>query len=57
MSEDGCGGEGMLEGIERVTTLFGKVPRGILLGEPGQWDRDIGVIKDKLAVKICKAQE
>ena len=57
MSEDGCGGEGMLEGIEGVTTLFGEIPRSVLPGELGQQDCDVGIIKDKLAVKVCEAQE
>ena len=54
VSEDGCGGEGMFEGIEGATTLFGEIPRSILLGELGQWDRDVGIIKDKLAEKFAK---
>ena len=54
MSEDGHGGEGMFEGIEGVTTLFRKIARSILPGEPGQRDRDVGIIKDKLAEKFVK---
>ena len=34
MSEDGCGGEGMLEGIERATTLLREIPRSIFLDQP-----------------------
>ena len=57
VSEDGRGGEGMLEGIEGAMTLFGEIPRSVLPGEPGQWDHDVGIIKDKTVVKVCKAQE
>ena len=57
MSEDGHGGEGMLEGIEGAMTLFGEIPRSVLPGEPGQQDCDVGIIKDKPAVKVCEAQE
>ena len=57
VSEDGHSGEGMLEGIEGVTTLFGKIPRSVLLGEPGQRDHDVRVIEDKPAVKVCESQE
>ncbi|KIM58401.1 hypothetical protein SCLCIDRAFT_128192, partial [Scleroderma citrinum Foug A] len=57
VSEDGHGGEGMFEGIEGAMTLFRKIPRSVLPGEPGQQDHDVRVIKDKPVVKICKAQE
>ena len=57
MSEDGHGGEGMLESIERSMTLLREVPRSIFPGELGQGNHDVRVIKDKLAVKVCEAQE
>ena len=44
MSEDGHGGEGMLEGIEGAMTLFGEIPRSVLPGEPGQQDCDVGML-------------
>ena len=47
----------MLESIERVMTFFREVSRSIFLGQPGQWDCDVGIIKDKLVVEVCEAQD
>ena len=38
MGKDGSCHEGYFEGIEGMLTLLGKVPRGILSGEPSKGD-------------------
>jgi len=55
VSENGRSSEGMLKCIERTLTVLGEVPRGILPGESGKGDHDVGVVKDEPAVEIGEA--
>ena len=57
MGKDGSCHEGYFEGIERMPTLLGKVPRGVLSGEPSEGDHDVGVIINKLTVEVGEAQK
>jgi len=57
VSEYGHSSEGVLESIERVSTVLREVPRSILPGEPGKRDHNVQVVEDELAVEIGKAQE
>ena len=55
VSENGRSSEGMLKCIERTSTVLREVPRGILLGELGKGNHNVGVVKDELAVEIGEA--
>jgi len=55
VSENGHSGEGMLKCIERMSTVLGEIPRGILLCELGKGDHYVRVVKDEPAVEIGKA--
>ena len=57
MGKDGSCREGYFEGVERTPTLLGKVPRGVLSGEPSEGNHDIGVIVNELMVEVGEAQE
>ena len=57
MCEDWHGGEGLLECVKGAMTLLRKIPRSVLPGEPGQGYHNVGVIKYKLAVKVCESEE
>ena len=55
VGEDGRSSEGMLESIERTSTVLREIPRSIFLGEPGKRNHNVGVIKDEPAVEIGEA--
>jgi len=57
VGKDGRSGEGVLESIERASTVLREVPRSIFPGEPGKWNHNIRVVEDEPAVEIGKAQE
>ena len=57
MGKDGSCHEGYFEGIERMPTLLGKVPRGVLSGEPSEGDHDVGVIINEPTIEIGEAQK
>ena len=58
MGKDGSCREGYyFEGIEQTPTLLGKVPRGVLLGEPSEGDHDVGVIINESTIEIGEAQK
>ena len=54
MSKDRCGGECFLERVESILTEKVELPRNVLLGETCQWNNNVRVVEDKLAVKVCK---
>ena len=54
MSEDRSRCECLLEGIESITTGGVKIPWDVLLGEACQWNNNVRVVKDELAIKIHK---
>jgi len=55
VGEYGRSGEGMLQCVEGASTILGEVPRSIFLGEPGEGNHNVRVVKDKLAVEIGEA--
>jgi len=57
VGKDGRGSEGVLESIERASTVLGEDPRSIFLGEPGEWNHNIRVVEYKPAVEVGKSQE
>ena len=57
VGKDGSCREGYFEGIERTPTLLGKVPRGILSGEPSEGNHNVGVIINELTVEVGEAQK
>src|SRR5438128_11510164 len=57
MGKDGSCREGLFEGVERTPTLLGKVPRGVLSGEPSEGDHDVGVIVNETTIEVGEAQE
>ena len=54
MSKDWSGGECFLERVENILTRGVKLPRNVLLGEACQWNDNVQVVEDELAVKVCK---
>jgi len=54
MSEDRCGSECFLKRVENIYTEGVKLPRSVLLGEACQWNDNVQVVEDELAVKFCK---
>ena len=57
VSKDGSCSKGLLQSIERLSTLVGEVPRGIFPSKPSQRNHNIGVIEYELAVEVREAQE
>ena len=54
MSENRCGGECFLERVESILTEGVELPRNVLPGEVCQWNGNVQVVEDKLAVKVCE---
>ena len=54
MNEDRYGGECFLKRIESIYIGEVKLPRNILLGEACQWNNNVQVVENELAVKACK---
>ena len=54
MSEDRYGGKCFLERVESISTGGVELPRNILLGKICQWNDNVQVVEDELAVKACK---
>jgi len=54
MSEDRCRNECFLERVESILTGGVKLPRNVLPGEACQWNDDVRVVEDELAVKVCE---
>jgi len=55
MSEDRCGGKCFLKRVESISTRGVKLPRNVLPDEVCQWNNNVQVVEDELAVKVCKA--
>ena len=54
MSEDRCRGECFLERVESIFTGGVKLPRSVLPGKTYQWNDNVWVVEDELAVKVCE---
>ena len=54
MSEDRCGGECFLKRVKSILTGGVKLPRNVLPGEACQWNDNVQVVEDELAVKVCE---
>jgi len=54
ISEDRCRGKCFLERVESISTGGVKLPRNVLPGEVCQWNDNVRVVEDELAVKVCK---
>jgi len=54
MSEDGSGGKYFLERVESIYTGGVKLLRNVLPGEVCQWNDNVRVVEDELAVKVCE---
>ena len=54
MSENGSGDECLLERIESIMTGEVELPRDILLGEVCQWNNNVQIVEDELAIEISK---
>jgi len=54
ISKDRSGGKCFLERVESIYTGGVKLPRNVLPGEVCQWNDNVQVVKDELAVKVCK---
>ena len=54
MNEDGSGDECLLERIESIMTGGVKLLRDILPGETYQWNNNVQVVEDELAIKISE---
>ena len=54
MSEDRSGGKCLLERVESIMTGGVKLPGNVLLDEVCQWNDNVQVVEDELAVKVCK---
>jgi len=54
MSKDRSGGKCFLERVESILTEGVELPRNVLLSEACQWNDNVQVVEDELAVKVCK---
>jgi len=54
MSENGSRDECLLERVESLMTREVKVPRNVLSGKMYQWNDNVRVVEDELAIKISK---
>ena len=54
MSKDGSGGKCFLERVENIYTGGVELSRNVLPGEACQWNDNVRVVEDELAVKVCK---
>jgi len=54
MSENESGGKCFLEKIESITIGGVKLSSNILLDKVCQWNENVQVVKDELAIKICE---
>ena len=54
MSENGSGGKCFLESVESITTGGVRLPENVLPGEACQWNNNVQVVEDELAIEICK---
>jgi len=57
VGEDGRSSEGMLESIERTSTVLREIPRSIFPGEPGKRNHNVRVVEYKPVVEVGEAQE
>ena len=57
VAQDSCGGESGFQGLEGFLGGIGKVPWDTLVGQPGKWNHDVGIIVNEAAVKISKAKK
>jgi len=54
ISKNGGGCEYFLERIENIMIEGVKLPRNVLLGKVCQWNNNVQVVEDELAIKISK---
>ena len=54
MSENRSGGKCFLERVESILIREVELPRNVLPGEVCQWNNNVQVVEDELAVKVCK---
>ena len=54
MSKDRSRGKCFLERVESILTREVKLPRNVLLGKACQWNDNVQVVENKLAVKVCE---
>ena len=54
MSKDRCRDECFLERVESILTGGVELPRNVLLDEVCQWNDNVQVVEDELAVKVCE---
>jgi len=54
MSENRNRGKCFLERVKSITTGGVKLPGNVLPGEVCQWNNNVQVVEDELAVKVCK---
>ena len=54
MSKDRSRSKYFLERVESIYTGGVKLPRNVLPGEACQWNDNVQVVEDELAVKVCK---
>ena len=57
MSEDRYRSECFLEKVESIYIGGVELPRNVLLDEACQWNDNVRVVEDELAVKVCKTDE
>ena len=54
MSKDRSRGKCFLERVESILIGGVELPRNVLLGKTCQWNDNVQVVEDKLAVKVCE---
>ena len=54
MSKDRSRGKCFLERVESILTGGVELPRNVLPGEACQWNDNVQVVEDELAVKVCE---
>jgi len=57
VGENGHSSEGVLESIEKTSTVLREISRSIFPGELGERDHDVQVVEYKLVVEVGKPQE
>ena len=54
MSEDRSRGKCFLKRVESILTGGVELPRNVLPDEACQWNDNVQVVEDELAVKVCE---
>ncbi|KIK76764.1 hypothetical protein PAXRUDRAFT_168812, partial [Paxillus rubicundulus Ve08.2h10] len=57
MSQNGSRGEGIFQMLESRAAFVREVPQSIFPSEVGEWNNDVGIIINEVAVEVGKTEE